>query len=464
MQSKVIWSFLSLAALAVGGLAAGCDSDAKVARSAEGESCTKTSDCEDNLRCKASVCVSSGSDVNNPGAGGDATSMAGAGPGVVPPTPPVLGGPGESCTKRADCMDGLACLSQRCQADTGGEGGGGNSGPTLGGVGETCGLTSDCAAGLQCLPNDGYFGPELKAIGSSSVGVCSLVNNGLVATGNDCNSECLKNEDCCELPLELHSPLIAESCSDLAALLDGINCDTAVAGTINAQRCFAQTAYCECGKNTWTCTEGQCVYTAACSKAAFNTPGGCPTYTRSGTSMGTPCDTTGTKKCTPEAAPAGCKTDAQCDTKVIADSPPLAPQTCATGECTCYKATGACYRKCDEDLDCPLHYTCDPTATVCVADAACTSDAQCVVSHSNINYKCVAGSCEFECQNDRDCNGGALTDGQYTQVCDADKRCKPAGCSLDSDCPGKNGGTTRMFCGPTPAYMGGTGIHSATTD
>jgi hypothetical protein len=463
MRNKVIWSFLSLIALGVGGLVAGCDSDAKITKSAEGDSCTKTSDCNDGLRCEQGTCYKATSHMDTGGAG---ETGNGGTPGVVGPTPPVLGGEGESCTKRADCEDGLACLSQRCQKDVAmGTGGEGTAGPSLGGPGETCGLTSDCTKGLVCLPSDGpVFDIKAKAIGSNSVGVCSVVDNGLEATGKDCNSECLTPADCCELPVELHASLIAESCADLAELLDGVACDTAVAGTLNASRCFAQATYCECGKTTWACTEGQCVYTAACTKAAFNTPGGCPTFTRSGTSLATPCDTTGTKKCTPEAAPAGCKTDAQCDAKVVADSPPLAPETCATGECTCFKATGACYRKCNEDLDCPLHYTCDMKTTVCVADTQCTSDAQCVTTFNDINYKCLDGICDVECDNDRDCNGGSLTEGAFTQVCTTEKRCKPAGCTKDSECPGKPGNNARMFCGDTPAFMSAAGIHSATTD
>ena len=50
MRNTVIWSFLSLVALAAGGLVTGCDSDAKIAKSSPGESCTNTSDCEDDLK------------------------------------------------------------------------------------------------------------------------------------------------------------------------------------------------------------------------------------------------------------------------------------------------------------------------------------------------------------------------------------------------------------------------------
>src|SRR5258705_1281565 len=133
MRNTVIWSFLSLAALALGGLAAGCDSDAKLARSKAGESCGKTPDCDDGLKCVDGTCYKASTSTGGSASTGD----GGSPPEVVGPKPPVLGSEGESCTKRADCEDGLGCFSQRCQKDVGGMGGAGNiTGPTLGGPGE----------------------------------------------------------------------------------------------------------------------------------------------------------------------------------------------------------------------------------------------------------------------------------------------------------------------------------------
>lgn len=460
MRNKVIWSFLSLAALAVGGLAAGCDSDAKVARSAEGESCTKTSDCEDNLRCKASVCVSSGTDTNNPGAGGDDNTGGGAGP--VGPAPVVLGGPGETCGKRTDCADGLACISGRCSTDSAtGEGGGGNSGPVLGGPGETCGLTSDCQAGLQCLPNGAVYNPQAEALGANNVGVCSVVDNGLEPTGKQCGAECLTAADCCELPFELHATVAAESCSELAGLLAGANCATAVTGTVLAAQCFAQTAYCECAKNTWACEAGKCSYTAACSKVGFNSPNACPSYTRSGIPLSTPCDTTGSKKCTPPAGEPVCKTDANCETKPVTGG---GLATCGVDECTCYKPNGLCYRKCQEDLDCPANYLCDTKTTVCVPDVGCASDAECVVRTRNINAKCFEGGvCDTWCDNDVDCNYGYLVYPGAPRVCNAEHRCEAVGCLSDRECP-PTAHNLRLFCADKPAAAEPGGVVGAITD
>jgi hypothetical protein len=197
MRTTVIWSFLSLVALATGGLVSGCDSDAKIAKSAAGESCDKTSDCNDGLKCLEGTCYKT---TSHPSTGGSANNEGGEGNGtagtvVVGPKPPVLGGEGESCTRRADCEDGLACLSQRCQkgADMGMGGEGNAPGPVLGGPGETCGLTSDCGPGMACLPNGIAPAPvDTLAIGSNSVGVCTLLDSGLTPSGKTCGHECIE--------------------------------------------------------------------------------------------------------------------------------------------------------------------------------------------------------------------------------------------------------------------------------
>jgi hypothetical protein len=455
-----------LVALAVGGLAAGCDSDAKIARSAEGESCTKTSDCNDGLSCKSLVCVSSGSDVNN-NEGGDGNNSA-AGNGPVGPTAPVLGGPGETCGKRTDCQDGLACLSGRCTTEMAGEGGG-SSGPSLGGIGETCGLTSDCQDGLQCLPSDGV---RIEAIGSNSVGVCTPTKNGLTPTGNLCGAECKTAADCCELPIAVHVPYSAinspgisgpygtgaKSCTELAALLDGVNCDTTIVAAEKVQ-CFAKTAYCECGKTTWTCTEaGRCEYTAACSAAASGSsiPNGCPTYTRLGLPHITTCNKA--KKCALEAT-TGCKADKDCDeTVLIAEG----TDTCANGKCTCDTDNGLCYRSCTEDLDCPVHYLCDTKASLCRGGHECDMDSFCVTRYDDINKKCVKGFCESSCNNDLDCNSGRLTNYSSTRVCNANHQCEDVGCASDDECLPVGG--VRTFCTKAVTGTSGEGVVSAVTD
>ncbi len=473
MRNTIIWSLLSVVALATGGLVTGCDSDAKLARSQIGDSCDTTADCDDNLRCIDHTCYKKSAT----GSGGTSNGEAGDGTGatVTGPAPPVLGTEGESCTKRADCDDGLACLAQRCQKDTvTGTGGEGNvpGGPTLGGPGETCGLTSDCAAGLTCLPSDGFNEfADAKAIGSNSVGVCTPTDNGLTPTGKSCNgAECNTPDDCCELPVALHianatSPTFGtgvNSCAELAVVLDGVNCDAAVLTTQNAARCFAQTAYCTCGKTTWSCSDAhRCVYAAACT-ANFGTPGGCPSYSRAGYSLTSQCDTDGSGKCEPPAALADCKTDLECDKGLLVADGAL--ERCTAGECTCYKALGACYRKCSEDLDCAKGKSCDTKTKVCVPAAACESDAFCVTFNNDIHSKCLPeGVCDTACDNDRECNFGSLTNGANTRICNAMHRCEAVGCTNDSECPQGAGGV-KLFCTDTPAPVAGASVSSAITD
>ena len=465
MRNTIIWSFLSLVALATGGLVTGCDSDAKIAKSSEGDSCTKTSDCNDGLRCVDATCSKTGPivDTNNGGEGN-----SGGTPGVVVVVPPNLGKLGESCSKRADCDEGLACLSQRCSSGpVVGAGGEGSGGPALGGIGETCRLTTDCADGFACMPSDGNG--EGYAVG---VGVCSPTDNGLAPTGNACGGECRTPADCCELPVAVHVPYAvlntpnvsgpygtgADSCVQLAALLDGINCATTKV-VADEVRCFAQATYCDCGAKTWNCNDaGRCEYTAACVAATSGSiTGGCPTYTRLGTLTPTTlCNKA--KKCAPEAV-AGCKVDADCDDTVLVAE---GTEYCTGGKCVCDAENGQCYRGCTEDVDCPVHFSCDTKASLCRSVKECENDSFCVTKNNDINAKCVAGTCLGSCNNDRDCNSGQLTNYTNTMVCNA-HACELVGCKSDSECETPVGGV-RTFCTKAPAVSTVATVTSAVTD
>jgi hypothetical protein len=453
MRNTVIWSFLSLAALAAGGLVAGCNGDVKITKSSDGESCTKTSDCNDGLKCVQGTCYKIGGGTKNPGAGGD---NGGAGtPGVIGPPPPVLGGPGESCTKRADCEDGLGCFNQRCQMDNAGQGGGGTVGPALGTIGETCGVNADCGTGLVCK----------SGVGESSfgVGVCTPIDSGLKPTGKDCGHECLTAADCCELPIAEQTTTGASSCSDLVALVGNIpNCD--IATGMNGAICLAYNSYCDgqCGKTTWSCDAGACTYTATCTKA---TPvvGGCPAYTRGGTPIPS-CDIKAGKCELPPADVVGCAKDSECDAGlVVADHP---TDKCSKGECICHKASGGCFRKCGKDLDCASGYNCDKKSSLCVPIAGCTTDIECAQRLGDIRAKCnTAGACERSCEHDLDCNFGGLIDGSFRLVCSPDKTCVALGCSSDEECAGSPlAGGVHSFCAPRVAPPTVTLPVSAITD
>ena len=288
---------------------------------------------------------------------------------------------------------------------------------------------------------------------------------GLAPTGKNCLAECKEAADCCELPLELHVPYTvltpygagAESCADLAAQLAAVNCE-GVLTAANAAKCLAQAAYCDCAAKTWACEAGRCSYTAGCTDDGA-VPAGCPTYTRSGKGVYPLCNTDGA--CAPEAVDGLCAKDTDCDGEAMADLGLL----CEEGECTCYKDTQSCYRRCDAPLDCQPGYTCDD-ANVCVPVAACTSDAQCALSLQNPNARCVDEVCRIGCSGNFDCNSGSYQAGIATLVCNADHVCEPIGCSSDDQCSSGlvlNTGV-KMFCAAPEAAPGVAVVRSAITD
>jgi hypothetical protein len=426
-----------------------------------GQSCTRTADCKSPYVCIDQVCEKKGSESNagapNQGSGGSTggtTTTGGTGgtggkggsggsAGTI--TAPVLGGEGESCTRAADCAAGLRCFNQRCTAGeengAGGEGGNGGTvpppAPKLGEPGETCAVSSDCVAGLACLPAS-----------SVGIGVCTVVNSGIAPTGNDCSAECREAADCCQLPQTVLTNLHIKSCADLDVVLDGVDCTNPGA---SASACFARDVYCSCAKDTWACNDGTCAYTASCENDGFATKG-CPTVSRSEKPLVSTCND---GACQLAAVDPTCTSDSDCDTKGVADD---ALDTCSAGECTCYKATHLCYRKCDVAIDCAPGHVCDAKTHVCQIAPECQTDVDCQAAHGNVNYRCrvAEGVCKLNCETDLDCNESLLEG--FTQVCNADHVCEAIGCTQDSDC--KSTGETpsvQMFCSPklTAAEAGG---------
>ncbi len=475
MRTTSLFSLFAIA-LCVGTSLVACsgdDDDAApaVKPSGKGQSCARTADCASKLVCVDQVCQESGS--SSGGSGGDGTGGTGTGGTGTGGTgtggtgtggtgtggtgtggtgvEPVLGGLGESCTKAADCEEGLGCFNQRCVPGSmmggGGEAGTGGTvtpppGPPLGQLGETCVLPSDCAAGLTCVPGGASTG---------NLGICAVTDSGITATGKTCTAECEDAEDCCELPLEIQTLLSIKSCSDLAEDLEGVDC--ADPGTY-ATQCFAQATYCECNSSTWRCTVGACVYNAACEADGLTTEG-CATYSRSGRALSPTCTDS---KCRAAAVDPICTTDAECETLTVADD---LYDTCSPGECTCYRATGNCYRKCAEDLDCAKGQVCDPTTDVCVNAPECGENFDCQRKYADVNYQCMDGTCKETCANDLDCNAGGLVGGYFMNVCN-DNVCMPLGCRGNDDCVDS---AVRMFCvtPPTPATVA-SAPHSAITD
>lgn len=474
MRSASLFSIFGLA-LSLGAALVACssgdDDDSKASSgtpSAQGESCARTADCASGLVCLGNVCEKKGSSGSGGNAGegtggttggtkasggtggstggttaGSAGRAGSAGSGTVTP-PPVLGGEGESCTRAADCQTGLHCFNQRCVAvennGAGGEAGGTSNPPPsvrLGEQGETCSLSSDCATGLACLPNS-----------TGLIGVCSLTTSGIQPTNKDCHAECTQAADCCELPPAILTQFTIGSCTDLANLLDGIDCTDP--GT-SAPECFLQATYCQCStKNTWECNDGMCHYKASCSASAITTEG-CPTYTRSDIALNSTCTD---NSCDVPAATPVCTKDTECLNKAVRD---VSGDTCSDGECTCYKPEGNCYRKCAGDLDCAPGKVCNAKLSLCEAAPSCTDDATCQVRNHNVKSICLDGGCVDKCATDLDCN--PLT-GSLTRVCNSDHTCQAIGCLSDDDC---STGPVHMFCTDTVSGSGGTVVSSAVT-
>jgi hypothetical protein len=386
---------------------------------------------------------------------------------------PVGGALGESCTRKADCQSGLACVANVCGGmhpigaagldgsadasgpEAGADAGGAESGidegaqSGLGRIGEVCQTSRDCASGLDCVPSPG---------GAS---VCDIVSYGVMAGSKTCSGECSTATDCCDLPpgLSLSGTndagvfVSASNCQDILLVLLGGNtsvCAThPLPGSSAASACFFYQTYCGCAANTWSCSSGRCIYTASCQGTFANTLGGCPSFTRTRSALNTTCDMPGN---TCRTASSACSTAADCDGLFVTDTVGV---TCRGGDCACY--TGACYLKCARDLDCQSGYSCDASKKLCVP-APCSNDAECFSRLGKARAKCKAGTCGIPCSVDHDCSPSGDIPGQPFNgtVCGTDGVCAPVGCASDADCSGAAG--PRLFCVTPPSV---STVHSA---
>jgi len=435
-----------------------CGSDDNTKRGGAGESCTSRNDCNDGLVCSNNVCTTSMT--QQPIDGGPSTPVT---PG------PVLSGPGESCTKTADCVTGYKCFDGTCllsappvtQPDaaiiyvTVDAGPTAPVNPVLSGRGETCTQSSDCEQGLICL--------AISA--TTNLGVCDKATYGFQTGTNTCYAECKTDLDCCEIPLGTTGvsgdgvTVEYNSCADLLKAMtpyNGSNCGDQA--TISHE-CFLYKTYCNCAtSNPWKCSaQKRCSYGGTCDATVVGElMKGCPVQTRAGFPV-PPCNAT-TLLCASVAAVGGCTTDDECTGSGVADYP---GEICAPGECKCLAASGTCYRKCNNELDCAPGYTCDTTQQLCKPAGECTTDVFCALKLGNVGAKCaaVAGStaktCRLPCATDQDCSPSGLTAAAvFTgSVCGADKFCGSLGCSSDAECsleiPGASGsvlGSVKMFC------------------
>jgi hypothetical protein len=383
--------------------------------SAQGESCTRTADCQSNLVCLSNVCV-----------------------GGVRPV--------EAGTPAAENDAGSSDAGVAASPDAGVDAG---VNPGLSQIGEACQTTRDCAAGLDCVPASG---------GTS---VCDIVSYGIMAGNKTCSGECGAAADCCDLPTGLGLSgtndaggyVSVLNCQDILFVMLGGStsvCAThPLSGTPAALGCFYYQTYCNCAPNTWACNGGRCIYTASCQATIADSLGGCPSFTRSRSALNTTCDI-GSGKC--RAASSGCSTDTDCNGLLVTD---VVGVTCRGGDCACF--TGACYLKCAKDLDCQNGYSCDATKKLCVP-TPCSDDAECFSRLGKARARCKSGVCGIPCAVDRDCSPSGDIPGQPFNgtVCGPDGVCAPVGCTSDADCATTGG--PRLFC---VAPANASPVHSA---
>lgn len=371
-----------------------------------------------------------------------------------------LSGKDESCTRTADCATDLICVDQTCVTAVPAPV---EPVPTrLGGRGETCQVTADCGTGLVCWPVS-------TGTGATGLGRCDLSDFGLTPTGMACGAECKTAADCCELPLQLQVYGLADagttyrSCEDLAAKL-GANKSGCEEDASDPRDCFLYKTYCDCG-TAWACNSGACSYVKACTGNG-EVKKGCPTYSRTRSGLVTTCNST-SHTCAPEAVTTGCTTDASCNGKPVTDA---LSDNCSAGECVCVASTGACYRRCRNDLECDRQHTCDVTRQLCVTASACDNDAFCARDLDNAAAKCVNKACKLPCTYDLECNLGSGLGRPFDKamVCNANY-CEALGCSSDTECSvAVSDGTTsrpvKTFCTAAPAASTVEGYASAITN
>jgi hypothetical protein len=307
-------------------LLAGCKNESELARGGAGESCTRRADCADGLLCVAQVCAVS------PDAG-----------------TPLPSGEGGDCRARSDCQAGLTCNANRCAPAMVGV----DPDNRYGGRGESCTAKNDCEGELACVTN-----------------TCREVTLSLSHTAKDCHRiECAEAEDCC------------------TSFVPNANCD-AYRDNCETDPIFCNTyrSLCECSEE---CVDEMCVVAAP------------------GCSMDAECTSSQTPYCV----------DSRCRQCNVDSSCPGAGTQCVDG---------VCMAACAIDENCPLLHTCEDS--VCI-EVGCTTDRECVFATGDSLAVCIDGDCRVPCDDDTDC----VAEEERFQVCE-DQQCVFVGCENDAEC------------------------------
>lgn len=412
---------------------AACNSNS-INRGKAGESCTSHNDCAGSLGCYNGICLASAPVGEEDGG----TAAA------------VLSQEGESCTRRADCDTGLMCFDQVCMTASPAPSPDAGTNTSAGIRGETCTTNGDCGAGLVCIP-----GPT-----SQSIGVCDLANYSIIPGGKTCSAECKQDIDCCELPIGESGAagdsgtVNYNSCADLRKVLnpaDPSGCELDPASP--SRECFLYKTYCDCATSIpWKCNAGSCSYNKICTGSGEIIKG-CPTQTRTGVPTVSICNLA--NACVATSVKLGCATNDDCLGAIIAD---VAGEKCVSGECACATDRGACYRKCNVNLDCAKNYTCDTAKLICSFNGECTTNLDCVQKSGDVTAVCAkaTNTCKKPCTIDQDCGPSGVAGTKFKNlVCGADGYCTDitGQCASDNDCAATaaNGQLVKKFCVATPA-------------
>jgi len=317
-------------------LFAACKGDDAAQKGVLGESCTRRDDCGAHLACIDNRCVA-----ESTGDGADAGTAKVTG-----------GGLSESCTRRADCQPGLACLDQVCASDLVVTPDGGVA-QQRGERGETCTARNDCKTGLACVS-----------------GRCRENDYDLTVQAKECHRvECETAANCCED----FTP--SSSCASYKA-----NCES----TADPFYCqFANGPSCVCKR---VCQDSLCLIDSGCTgdtDCSFGAP-----YCVNKTCVA--C------KATPDCTSAGVGVE------------------CVDGQCK---------KPCVRNEQCAAFAACQ--AGKCI-HVGCISDRECYFATNEPRSKCMDTECVTPCDNDSECT-------LPFNVCDKGQ-CVFVGCENNEEC------------------------------
>jgi hypothetical protein len=319
-----------------------------------------------------------------------------AAPPPAPAATAATGSLGESCTRRADCETGLACVGNKCTRD--------DAGVALGAVGETCAARADCEPGLACI--------DMVCTPGNQVATDAGTDGTIIpkGPGGRQGESCLSSSDCA-------SPLVCVSAKcamgDFTVAPSGkeclvVQCDTAM------DCCPKPNVLCQQWK--MQCEADRDAGAAAC--AQYNSPlNNCV------------CDVS-TWKCDKYKCLARIPCDSEIDCSVS--------YTCYNGECVncvtdadcltgqaCSKNT--CTTRCESSSQCPALHSCENSACV---KTGCNDDRECIALEKDALAICQEGKCFKPCQRDIECSAPS----PYLFKACVEGYCKDVGCKTDEEC------------------------------